>query len=146
MKWFAAMGLTVPFVMARPKLRTWAALFCASCIAWLVPAMTIGPVVDSATVGRYIVIDAIAGSIVLVSPAGIAQKFIGAAFALMVSFHVGFLIADKPDATLEYLQWLSWAGWLQWAALAVWGIYDAGKAIAYRIRARRLPPLIGAGF
>jgi hypothetical protein len=133
MKWFAAMGGILPFVLVgRPKARTWAALFGAACAAWIVPAMAMGDAVDSAAIGRYIVIDAIAGSIVLARPAGWVQKFIGAVFALMVSFHVGFLIADKPVATLDYLHWLSLAGWLQWAALAVWGLYDTGKAIAYR--------------
>lgn len=139
------MLMALPFMTAGPKLRTWLAMMGAALGALLVPVMHIGPTVDSTVIGWYIVIDAIAGRVVLMRPAGWVQKLIGAIFALMVSFHVGFLIADKPDATLGYLHWLSWAGWLQWAALFVWGTYDAGKAIAGRIGGRRHAVASGAG-
>ena len=133
------MLLALPLMTVGPKLRTWLALMGAGIVAVMVPAMTLGAVVDSPVVGCYIIIDALAGYIVIRHPAGWVQKFIGAVFALMVSFHVGFLIADRPAATLSYLQWLSWAGWAQWAALAGWGLYDTGKAIAYRAGLNRHP-------
>lgn len=135
----------LPFMTVGPKLRTWLAMMAASGAAMLVPAMTIGAAVDSPVVGCYIIIDALAGWIVIRHPAGWVQKFIGAVFALMVSFHVGFLIADRPAATLAYLHWLSWAGWLQWAALVVWGLYDTGKAVADRAWPNRHPSPARAG-
>lgn len=143
--WKTAMLLALPFMAVGPKLRTWFALMGAGVAALIVPAMSLGDVVDSPVVGCYIIIDALAGYLVIRHPAGWVQKFIGAVFALMVSFHVGFLIADKPDATLDYLHWLAWAGWVQWAALAGWGAYDAGKGIANRYRRGGNSPLAGAG-
>lgn len=139
------MLLALPLMTVGPKLRTWLALMGAGIVAVMVPAMTLGVAVDSKVIGCYIIIDALAGWIVIRHPAGWVQKFIGAVFALMVSFHVGFLIADRPAATLSYLHWLSWAGWWQWSALAAWGLYDAGKAIAYSARLNRHPPAARAG-
>ena len=143
--WKTAMLLALPFMAVGPKLRTWLALMGAAIAALVVPPMTIGPHVDSMVIGCYIVIDVLAGWVVMRHPAGWVQKFIGAAFALMVSFHIGFLIADHPDATLDYLHWLAWAGWVQWAALAGWGAYDAGKGIVNRYRRGGNSPLAGAG-
>jgi len=143
--WKTAMLMALPLMAVGPKLRTWLALMGAGVAALMVPAMALGDVVDSPVVGCYIIIDALAGYLVIRHPAGWVQKFIGAVFALMVSFHVGFLIADRPAATLSYLHWLSWAGWAQWAALAGWGLYDTGKAIAYRVGRGRHPSPAGAG-
>ncbi|MGL5734045.1 MAG: hypothetical protein ACRCYS_04185 [Beijerinckiaceae bacterium] len=144
-EWKIAMLAALPLMTAGPKLRTWLALMGAAAAATIVPTMTLGPNVDSVVIGWYISIDALAGWVVLRHPAGWVQKFIGAAFALMVSFHVGFLIADRPAATLDYLHWLAWAGWVQWAALAGWGVHDVGKGASNRLRAWRNAPVAGAG-
>ena len=134
-----------PFMTVGPKLRTWLAMMAASGAAMIVPPLSLGPQIRVETIGWYIVIDALSGWAVLAHPAGWAQKLIGALFALMVSFHIGFLIADHPATVIDYLHWLTWAGWLQWAVLASWGLYDAGKMGVDRARGRFAAPPAGAG-
>ena len=158
MLWFAAMVALLPFMAVGggkraygiplpwgPRARTWAALFGASLAAWLTPHMVASPVVDTGCIARFIVIDAIAGGIVLAHPAGWVQKFVGAVFALMVSFHIGFLWADNPSQIDSYTGWQAGAGWAQFAALASWGLYDFGKAVAHWLWPLRYPLSARAG-
>lgn len=112
------MFLILPFMAVGPKLRTWGALTGAAVAAMLLPPVS---------VGAYIIIDSIAGSIVLRRPAGWVQKLIGALFATMVMFHIGFIYADNIGAAENYVWWNTTIGWVQWGALASWGAYDFAR-------------------
>lgn len=121
---------------ARAKVHTWVALMVAGCIPWLLPAMA---------VPAYIGVDAVAGAIVLRRPAGCAQRAIGACFALLVMFHVGFLASYAPGNEYMYYQANTATGWAQFALLAVWGLADAGKAVLHWCRSRLGLLVVDAG-
>jgi hypothetical protein len=61
----------------------------------------------------------------------VAQKAIGLLFAMMVMFHVGFLLADKPVNMGGYLDAQGIVGWMQLVCLLMWGVDDAAGR-AYR--------------
>lgn len=133
--WKLAMLLTGPLMVTRPKLRTWAAMMLASIAAWLVPYG------DAAA---YLAIDLLAGGLVLVRPAGVPQRIVGALFAGMAMFDIGFLLSGETVGTAAYMAANIWAGWLQWAVLFIWGGHDAARYIADRYWPSRHPvPVAG---
>lgn len=117
------MLLILPLMRLGPKLRTWGALTGAAVAAMLLPPVS---------VAAYIIIDSITGAIVLRHPSGWVQKLIGALFATMVMFHIGYLYAGNPGAAENYVWWNTAIGWVQWAALAAWGAYDAARYVVRR--------------
>ena len=134
--WHLGMLALLPFMGSGPKARTWAALMCAGVTPWLLPAMA---------VPAYIVIDAIAGAVVLRRPAGFTQRAIGACFALLVMFHVGFLMSHTGGDTAMYYQANVVTGWAQFILLAAWGLSDVGKAILHRFGHWRGLPTVSSG-
>ena len=132
--WHLAMLCMFVLMVTGPKMRTWAALMLAGTAPWLLPEMA---------VPAYIVIDAIAVAIVLRRPAGCAQRAIGACFALLVMFHVGFLASFAGGNTDMYYQANVVTGWVQFALLAAWGLADVGKVVLHRLGHRRGLPTVG---
>lgn len=126
--WHLAMVLALPLMGSWPKGRTWAALMTAGILPWLLPPLA---------VPAYILIDAVAGAIVLRHPAGCAQRAIGAGFALLVMYHVGFLMSHEGGDTSMYYQANVITGWVQFVLLAAWGLFDVGKAVLHRSRTWR---------
>lgn len=126
--WHWAMLALLPLLLGPHRLRTWAALMGASVAAHLLPAMS---------VEWYIAIDAVAGTVVMRHPVGCAQRAIGALFALMVLYSVGFMVADNPAGASVYLDAHTITGWVQWGCLAAWGLHDGGKALFDRARRAR---------
>jgi len=126
--WHWAMLALLPFMGDSHRLRTWAALMGASVAPHLLPVMS---------VEWYVVIDAVAGTLVLRRPTGCAQRAIGALFALMVVYSVGYMLADNPAGASVYLDAHTITGWAQWGCLAGWGLYNGGKALYDRGRAAR---------
>lgn len=122
--WHFGMLALLPFMGSGPKMRTWAALMLAGVIPWLLPPMM---------VPAYIVIDAIAGVVVLRHPAGLAQRAIGACFALLVMYYTGFLLSYAGGDAAMYYKANVVTGWAQFALLASWGLHDVGKVILHRI-------------
>ena len=125
--WKLMMLLILPLMAVGPKLRTWAALMGTAVAAMLLPPVS---------VAAYIIIDSVAGAIVLRHPSGWVQKLIGALFATMVMFHIGFIYADNIGAAENYVWWNTTIGWVQWAALASWGAYDAARYAVRRVGPR----------
>ena len=111
--WKIAMLCLLPLMMQPVKLRTWGALFGASLAAMFTPFLS-----------AFIVIDILAAAIVLKSPAGFAQRTIGALFVGMIFFEIGFMLSERNQADLM-LSGLLAIGWAQWGVLATWGAYDA---------------------
>jgi len=128
MTWVAAM-LLIPAVLLMgswnwQQLRVWLVMMGA----WVAGMLAVTATGDYTPVLPYICIDIAAAFLVLLKPAGIAQKLIGCTFAMMISWHVGFSLAAHGDA-LFYTQFQSILGWVQWAILMLWGLSDVGKAI-----------------
>lgn len=123
-EWKLAMLALTPLMAKRPMMRTWFALMGASLAAMIFAPMS---------VKAYILIDGIAGLLVITRPAGLAQKTIGALFALMVLFHIGYLWGAHPGSSLTYWQANVSVGWAQWGCLLAWGLWDAGKVALDRI-------------
>lgn len=121
------------------KLRTWAAMFCASlAAAWVAPLCGV-PLI------AYIVIDVTAGVAVIARPSGMAQRAIGFLFAAMVLFHTGYAMSIfmGNEGLQGYQEFQVIAGWVQLAILAAWGIYDAGKRVGNRHWPRRNMVAVG---
>lgn len=139
MNWFAAMSALLVFMLVQKaadgwplhKLRTWAALMCASLLGWASVAAFGG-----IPVAAFIVIDILAGVAVLARPAGIAQKAIGLCFAVMILHHLGLKIAmlffGVVD-TASYHASINFAGWVQFGILLAWSGWDVGRAILHRL-------------
>ncbi len=106
------------------KVRVWAALFGASVVAWIVT-----PNVGHVPLLWYIVIDTAAAWIVLVRPAGLAQKLIGLLFAAMVLFHMGVMMQGTANVNETYFAFQVSAGWAQFLVLAGWSGNDVGRSI-----------------
>lgn len=111
--WKIAMLCLLPLMADPAKMRTWGALMGASLAAMFAPFLA-----------AFVVIDLIAGAIVLRHPRGCAQRMIGLLFAGMVFFELGFLISDGNQRDLLMTSLVA-LGWAQWAMLATWGAYDA---------------------
>lgn len=114
------------------RVRTWLALFGAGYLGHLANR-NIGNV--DALMTAYIALDLAAAAIVLVRPAGIAQKAIGLCFAVMVLAHVGvvFATAIGPISTVVYDDLNARLGWAQFLILLLWSCDDVGKAIVRRL-------------
>ena len=97
-----------PFMRGHQMLRTWIAVMGAS-----VATMFFHGAV------AFIAIDAIAAAVVMARPTGLPQKVIGALFALMVMFDLGFYLSPSADWGL-FSAVLTGIGWLQWLILAGW--------------------------
>jgi hypothetical protein len=110
--WKVAMICIAPFMRGRPMLRTWVALFAASVATYFVH-----------TPLGYLVIDAVAASLIVARPSGLAQKAIGALFVSMVLFDLGFYLSPQADENL-FRTVLTGIGWIQWLILGAWGGYD----------------------
>lgn len=141
MTWTVAMlALLVFMLMQRAadgwpvhKLRTWAAMMWSSGLAWgaiLVPDATLMHVVL-----MFIAIDIVAGYIVMIRPAGHAQKAIGLCYMVMIFYHIGVAAASLygPVATESYTAFLSATGWAQLAILTLWSGWDVGRACLHRL-------------
>ena len=126
MSWAIAMLLAPPFLLYgdRRHFRVWGVMM----VAWIAGVLAVSWTGDDSPILAWIIIDIIAAFAVLSRPCGIAQKLIGCTFALMISWHVGFVLADHGDVIL-YTTFQGVLGWAQWAILMLWGIGDAGKAI-----------------
>lgn len=72
----------------------------------------------------YMAIDMLAGALILTRPAGLPQRAIGLLFAFMVTFDLGFIVADNPDQVTTYITANVFMGWVQWAILLAWGAID----------------------
>lgn len=92
--------------------RTWAVMFAASMATFVIHS----PV-------GFMAIDALAAAFVMVRPAGLPQRLIGALFVGMLMFDLGFYVSTKADPALFY-SILTGIGWLQWAILAAWSGHD----------------------
>lgn len=110
--WKAAMLVIAPMMRGRPMFRTWIALFGASVATFFVHAPL-----------GYLAIDAIAASIVVARPSGLAQKAIGVLFVCMVLFDLGFYLSPQADSDL-FRTILTGIGWLQWLILGAWAGHD----------------------
>ncbi|UXO93939.1 hypothetical protein Pan3_17 [Pseudanabaena phage Pan3] len=105
------------------KLRTWAALFFCSVLGGvLTPEHGTTPYLT------YMALCFVGGWVVLIAPAGAAQKAIGFIFACMLVFHAGAGFSGKPNGGELYRYILSLAGWWQFLILLGWGFWDAGLA------------------
>ena len=103
------------------RLRTWAALFGASVLAWIVT-----PAVGETPFVLYALICLSAGAIARISPAGTAQRAIALMFALMAAFHVGAYLAGSQTGGPIYYAMLQYAGWSQLVILLFWGCKNVG--------------------
>ena len=138
--WQIAMLYLAAFIVAhfawdvRPwhRVRTWIALFGAGFVGHLANAQYGG---TDRLMAAYIVIDLTAAAIVLVRPAGLAQKAIGFCFAVMVLAHIGMVIASVfgPANPASYDDLNMRLGWAQFLILLLWSCEDAGKAIVRRL-------------
>lgn len=119
--WFAALACIIPLCLSKARARTFLALAATSGIAALMPAPE--PV-------GYLMLDLIAGWIVLCRPAGTAQKSIGFIFALMAIFDIAYMLTTRADNGELFADMLNAFGWAQFCILAGWGAYDFGKAVS----------------
>lgn len=103
------------------RLRTWAALFGSSLSAWMVT-----PATGSTPFLAYAAICLVAAGIVLVRPAGTAQRAIALIFALMAAFHGGAYLAGELIGGPIYITMLQYAGWSQLVILLFWGCKNVG--------------------
>lgn len=106
------------------KLRTWAAVLGSSVAAYLVT-----PTEGYAPLLAYALIDFSAACIVLVKPAGVAQRAVGLAYVAMILFHCGAGAGGNYSGDGFYRTFLISAGWFQWAVLLVWSGWDVGRAL-----------------
>lgn len=142
--WKLALVLLLPLMWQdKVKLRTWAAMIGGSLVA---------AGFEASSLHLYILIDAVSGYIVLRHPIGPAQRAIGLLFAMMVMFHVGYLVSDIYERTTYGSALMHWRaqsaiGWMQLIILGIWGAGDAvvtivdrwragGNSLAYWARAR----------
>ena len=138
--WQISMLYLAAFIVAhfawdvRPwhRVRTWIALFGAGFLGQYANA-TISNV--DALMASYIALDLTAAAIVLVRPAGIAQKAIGFCFAVMVLAHIGVVSASAvgPINTVIYDDLNTRLGWAQFLVLLLWSCDDVGKAVVRRL-------------
>jgi hypothetical protein len=99
----------------------------------------------------FILIDLAAAAVVLIRPAGVAQKAIGFGFAVMVLAHIGVLVAtiSGPINGIIYDDLNVRLGWAQFLCLLLWSCDDVGKAallfLGFGGAVARLEALGGAG-
>lgn len=136
--WKVLMLLTLPVLLAgswrgqfrgliwSPKIRTWSAMMGSSLAAWGLWS------VEIYSVAMFAVLNCLAATIVLAPPKSFWQSCIGAIFAAMALFCVGFLwgtgvpiqenVSPSPQQNMLFGT-LNALGFLQWAFLIVWGGY-----------------------
>jgi hypothetical protein len=124
------MLVSLPFMTAAPKLRTWATMFVSSGATLFVPV---------GHAPAYLAIDLISGALVLMRPAGLPQRAIGLLFAFMCMFDLGFILSGHPERMDTYISANVLIGWLQWAILLAWGAYGVRQYLARRHGAVRGP-------
>lgn len=128
------MLLIAPIMRQKPMLRTWAAMFGASIAALYSPSLA-----------GYMVIDGIAAAIIMSRPAGLPQRAIGALFALMMVFDLGFYLSPQQGWDL-FVAASTAIGWVQWAILGVWAGHDAwGRYIRWSDPRNGIPPPVQRG-
>ncbi len=144
MTWFAIMGAVLLFMLLQRtdgawplhKLRTWAALFCSSLAGWIAVANS-----EAVPVLSFIIIDILAGVVVLARPAGLAQRAIGLCYGVMILSHIGYKIAllyfQGVVSSTSYEAFMTFAGWAQLVILTVWSGWDVGRALLHRVGFRR---------
>lgn len=118
------------------KLRTWAALFLSSLAALFASHQ----IADwDSLVASYMLIDGLAAWVVLIRPAGAAQKAIGLCYFVMILSHIGLVSASLGGRvdTASYDSLQGALGWAQFAILCLWSAWDVGKAIAHRLWSNR---------
>jgi len=109
------------------KFRVWLALLSVSALEWMItPATGKTPFVT------YIICDATAAIVIMFSPAGLAQKAVGAFFVPMILAHFGVAVSDRATGGSTYPAINQFAGWCQFAILLGWSSLDVGKAIYRR--------------
>jgi len=145
--WFGAMiALLVFMLMQRAsdgwpahKLRTWGAMFGSSLLAWAIPNI---PLIW--LIACFIIIDTLAGFVVMVRPAGAAQKAIGFFYFIMLLQHIAVAIASLsgPVNTTSYQASLVFAGWSQFAILLAWSGWDVGRFTLHRIGLFGTPDIV----
>ena len=126
--WHWAMLAVFPLMLHRVRLRIWLIVAGASLAAALLPVMA---------VGWYIMVDFTAGALILRKPVGCAQRAVGALFAMMLLYSVGYILASNNAGADLYLTAQDFLGWLQWGCLLAWGAHDVGEAAVERVRAVR---------
>lgn len=137
MIWFAAMTAVLLFMLLQRtadgwplhKLRTWLAMFVSSALGWAAVYTS-----DGIPLLAFTAIDIVACVIVLVKPAGAAQKAIGLFYVVMILWHMGMGIATflGPVETSVYENVLVASGWAQFSILLVWSGWDVGRHILHR--------------
>jgi hypothetical protein len=149
--WKLAMLLALPLMVAwraglprlemTRRLRVWGAMFGASLVAAMVPALPLTSPPPMGTMAAYMLADFAGAWIALrPKPIGCAQRAIGLLFAAMVLFHVGFILSAQGSSATLYTSALGLFGWVQWACLVLWGGYGAGKVLAGRFGFHRAGP------
>ncbi len=118
--WHWAMILLIPVMFSRISKqwhRTWCALIWAS----------IAANIDPENLWANLAIDIIAGGIVMVCPAGNAQKAVAFCLLAMAVIDFGTAMA-KPayPGRLWYWHMQNTFAWLEWAVLAAWGAHGLG--------------------
>ncbi len=119
------------------KIRTWIALF-ASSIAALIASHHVAD--WDGLMRSYILIDGLAAWVVLIRPAGAAQRAIGLCYFVMILSHIGLVgasLGGRVD-TASYDSLQGALGWAQFAILCLWSAWDVGKAIVHRLWPDRL--------
>jgi len=138
MFWIMA-AVAVSFLMrTAEQWRTWAALVVSGSVYLFVPANAIF---------GFLLADFLAGAIVITHPAGLSQRIIGSLFLCMVFFHVGFLISQVLNSTVNgslYGEANRFVGWLQLACLGSWGLHHVGKTVRSRLWPARHPLVTGS--
>lgn len=81
--------------------------------------------------GAWLAIDLLAGVVVLMHPKSLPQRAIGALFAGMALFTIGFIIGGQA-APGPYTQALGVVGWVQFSILLLWSLYDVGGGFLVR--------------
>lgn len=108
---------------SKPMLRTWAAMFAASALAWIVT-----PMAGDRLVMAYAAICAAGGLATIVRPACGSQYQIGALFLFMFAWNAGAYF-NGHGVTGSGVALNAVAGWMQLGILLFWGLADVGKVI-----------------
>lgn len=138
--WHYAMLLIAPLMLhwrgswtkrlSTRRLRIWAVMLAASLAAYAVPSLVLGAVPPLAVMVGYMAIDLTAGvAVTYPRPANCAQRTIGALFAGMLCFDIGFFSVSDGSNIQQFVDALEGLGWVQWACLFSWGIWNVGKAV-----------------
>lgn len=123
------------------RLRTWTALFGTSLSSWMVT-----PAVGATPFLLYALICFAGAAIVMVRPAGTAQRAIAMIFAFMAAFNGGAYLAGEPNGGPVYSAMLHYAGWSQLFILLFWGCTNVEFGKIASCRFHRLGGYAGHSF